>query len=106
MKERPIYIEANADLIREARELRREEMKEEMQHLIKEAGISTFIDYKYNLHRILCLDTPSGLYVESKVKREYSSIMLKVMKYERVFNVFTDEIEFDYMLTIGWIDKI
>ena len=47
-----------------------------------------------------------GAYVEPKVKREYSRIILKVMKFEQCFNVYTDEIEFDYMLTISWIEKI
>lgn len=106
MKERPIYVEANADLIREARELKKEEMKEEQQHLIEKGAIVTFLDYKYKLHRILVYDNFHGAYVEPKVKREYSSIILKVMKFEQCFNVYTDEIEFDYMLTKDWIEKI
>ena len=106
MKEREIYIEANADLIREAREIRKEELKEEQQHLIERGAIVTFLDYKYKVHRILFYDSANGLYVEPKVKREYSRILLKMMKYEQCFNVYTDEIEFDYMLTISWIDKI
>ena len=106
MKERPIYVEANADLIREARELKREEMKDEMQHLIKEGGICTFLDYRYNVHRVLVYGIIYGRYVEPRVKREYSSIILKMMRYEQCFNVYTDEIEFDYMLTKSWIEKI
>ena len=106
MKERPIYVEANADLIREARELKKEEMKEEQQHLIEKGAIVTFLDYKYKLHRILVYGSSHGAYVESKVKRDYSRIILKVMKFEQCFNVYTDEIEFDYMITKDWIDKV
>lgn len=106
MKERPIYVEANADLIREARELKKEEMKEEQQHLIEKGAIVTFLDYKYKLHRILVYGNSDGAYAEPKVKRDYSRILLKVMKFEQCFNVYTDEIEFDYMITKDWIDKV
>lgn len=106
MKERPIYVEANADLIREARKLKKEEMKEEQQHLIEKGAIVTFLDYKYKLHRILVYGNSDGAYVEPKVKRDYSRILLKVMKFEQCFNVYTDEIEFDYMITKDWIDKV
>lgn len=102
MDERPILIEENADLIREAMQIRREELKQPMQHFIKQGSIVTFICYKYKVHRILLINYTQLRYVERKVRRLYAPIFFKIMKSQKYFNFYTDEVEFDFMVTKGW----
>ena len=102
MDERPILIEENADLIREAMQIRREELKEPIQQFIKQGAIVTFICYKYKVHRILLINYTQLRYVERKIRRLYAPIFLKLMSSKRVYDFYTDEVEFDFMVTKGW----
>ena len=97
-----IYVKENEDIIRKARAIVQEEMRQPMQHFVECGLLVTFIDYKYRVRRILYFGYANRKN-EKKVARFISKDLLKLMKSEQLFNFYTDEVEFNYMLTKDWI---
>lgn len=73
---------------------------------IEKGVLVTFICYKYKIHQILMIDTIHRGRAERAVRRKFAPIFMKFIKSEAFEEFYTDDFNFDYILTLDWITRI